>query len=162
MRERGVVMKPKIYKTRFDHNHYPVIVSETGNYVCDARKSFNNPDIVFDFCLREMRMDLLPDEYLYVFVLDNRNRMTGFFEASHGSCNCSVVPTREVLRNLLLLDAFSFIMVHNHPSEDTEPSQEDIAATERLRTASEAVGVNMLDHIIFGNGYYSFKENALL
>lgn len=152
-------MKPKIYRTIYDSNRYPVIVSETGSYVTDGRKPFDTPDAVYNFCSREMRMDFLPDEYVYLFVLDIRNRLTGFFEISHGAGNCSLVPIREIMRNLLCLDAFSFILVHNHPSGDPSPSPEDIAATKNIAAASETVGVRFLDHIIVGDGhYYSFKE----
>lgn len=152
-------VKPKIYRTVYDSNRYPVIVSETGSYVTDGRKPFDTPDAVYDFCSREMRMDFLPDEYVYIFVLDTKNRLTGFFEGSHGSSNCSLVPVREIMRNLLALDAISFIMVHNHPSGDPTPSQEDITATKNLAAASETVGVRFVDHIIVGDGsYYSFME----
>lgn len=62
----------------------------------------------------------------------------------------------------LLCGAVSIIVVHNHPSGDAAPSKEDINVTKRIKKAGEVIGIGLLDHIIIGDGYYSFLENDLI
>lgn len=67
----------------------------------------------------------------------------------------SIVHPREVFKEALLYSSNKIFLIHNHPSGDTEPSREDILITERLKKAGELLGVEVLDHIIIGNGKYS-------
>ena len=75
---------------------------------------------------------------------------------------CESTP-REVFKVAILSNAYSILLAHNHPSGDTTPSQEDLNITKRIKSASEIMGIPILDHLIIGsNGYYSFKENGEL
>ena len=70
---------------------------------------------------------------------------------------------REVFSDAIVDRAASIILVHNHPSGDTEPSQEDIAITKRLVEAGELLGIKVHDHVIVSkNGYTSMKERGLI
>lgn len=60
----------------------------------------------------------------------------------------------------ILNNSNSIIIAHNHPSGDTEPSNEDIKVTDRLVECDKILGIEVLDHIIVGEGYYSFKEKG--
>lgn len=152
-------MKVKLYRAILDDCRYPVLVKENGSYVCDGRKPFNSPDAVYDLA-RQIGLDRAAEEYAYCFALDTKCHLMGMFEVFHGNVNGSIVSPREIFQKLLLLGAVSFILVHNHPSGDASPSQEDAAVTERLRQAGELMCINLIDHIVIGDGnYYSFTEN---
>lgn len=61
----------------------------------------------------------------------------------------------------MLCGATGIILAHNHPSGDITPSKEDVTVYRRIREASEILGVNLLDNIVIGNGYFSFMENGI-
>ena len=84
---------------------------------------------------------------------------------SVGTLDSSVVSPREVFKSCILSNAAAFVAIHNHPSGSTSPSQEDKDVTKRLLSASELLGVRMLDHIIVAGESgetYSFKSDGLL
>ena len=82
---------------------------------------------------------------------------------SVGSLDTSIVHPREVFREAVRRSSASVIFVHNHPSGDPAPSEEDIAATKRLMQAGELLGVQVLDHIVIGdNVFVSFKNKNIL
>lgn len=153
-------MKVHLYRTILDDCRYPVVVKENGSYVCDGRKAFNNPDAVCGLA-REIGLDRAAEEYVYCFALDTKCHIMGAFEVSHGTVNQSLISAREIFQKLLLLNAVSFIVVHNHPSGDPTPSREDDAVTKTLRNAGNLLGVSLVDHIVIGTGnYYSFNQEG--
>jgi DNA repair protein RadC len=77
-----------------------------------------------------------------------------------GLINKTQVHPREVFADVIAERASAVIVAHNHPSGELHPGKEDIRITKRLKAASEILGLNLLDHIIFNaKGYYSFAEN---
>ena len=78
-----------------------------------------------------------------------------------GSLDASLVHPREVFKEALHISASCMIVAHNHPSGNTEPSQDDFNITLRLKECGEILGITLLDHIIIGDGYYSFKEDNI-
>jgi len=102
-------------------------------------------------------------ECLYLISLDINHKLLKINLITLGTSNQSLVDIREILRCALLNDAISIIMVHNHPSNNTEPSPEDISITKRLAEACFKAGLVLLDHIIaVENSFYSFKASGLL
>jgi DNA repair protein RadC len=98
-------------------------------------------------------------EEFHVVLLDVRCRLLKTVRVSEGSLTQCPVAPRDVLREALRAGAHGVIFVHNHPSGDPGPSAEDYDLTQRLRAASELVGVTARDHIIVATGgYYSFVE----
>lgn len=82
---------------------------------------------------------------------------------SIGSLNASIVHPREVFRPAIVLCAASLVLVHNHPSGDTTPSEEDLAITRRLKEAGRPLGIELVDHIVVAEaGYTSLRERKLL
>ena len=80
-----------------------------------------------------------------------------------GTVDEAAIHPREVVQSALEEHATAIILVHNHPSGRTEPSQEDRAITKKLKAACEAVGIKVLDHLIISNrSYFSFNENQLM
>jgi DNA repair protein RadC len=101
-------------------------------------------------------------EYFLAVLLDTRNQLIRAAEISVGSLDSSIVHPREVFKEAISASAASVIFVHNHPSGDTEASEDDIALTKRLAQAGEIVGIDVLDHIIIGGkSFTSLKRMGL-
>jgi DNA repair protein RadC len=101
-------------------------------------------------------------EYFLAVLLDTRNRLIKVAEISVGSLDSSIVHPREVFKEAISASAAGVIFVHNHPSGDTEASEDDLRLTKRLSDAGEIVGIDVLDHIIIGGkSYTSMKRTGL-
>ena len=102
----------------------------------------------------------LDKECFMVLHLNSKNKVIKDEIISIGILNASIIHPREVFKSAIKESANSIILVHNHPSGDSEPSIEDKEITERLMEAGELLDIKVLDHVIIGkNNYYSFKEN---
>jgi DNA repair protein RadC len=102
----------------------------------------------------------LDREQFVVCGLDAKHRVIGINVVSIGTLTLSLVHPREVFKALILMNAAAWLCAHNHPSGDVTPSQEDRALTKRLREASELLGITLLDHLILGEGCYSFADQG--
>jgi DNA repair protein RadC len=109
------------------------------------------------------RMAALEQEYLFVILLDTRNRVIGNpLEVYHGSLNTSLIRVGEVFREAIRLNAAGLIVAHNHPSGDPSPSPEDVAVTRALVEAGKLLDIDVLDHLVFGRyRFVSLKERGL-
>ena len=97
-------------------------------------------------------------EYFLAVLLDTRAQIIKISEISIGSLDTSIVHPREVYKQAIAASAASVILVHNHPSGDTTPSNDDIGLTKRLIEAGDIIGIAVLDHIIIGErGFASLK-----
>jgi DNA repair protein RadC len=122
---------------------------------------FTSPGQVFDYFHHEFRDSR--KEHFLALLLDGRNRIIRRVQISEGSLNQSIVHPREVFHPAVRESAAAVILVHNHPTGDPAPSQEDIAITRRLKEAGDIMGIRVLDHIIIGDGeYVSFVERGLM
>lgn len=101
-------------------------------------------------------------EVFFVLCLNSANRLIKEIEMSRGILNSSLVHPREVFKEAILESSASIILMHNHPSGEVEPSREDRQITERLVEVGALMNIPVLDHIIIGNNYYSFRENGLI
>lgn len=127
----------------------------------EERMSFDNPGIVSDYFMEELRY--LEKERVIIVLLDSKNRMITKVVSTIGTINASLFSPREILVEVLKYNATGIIMLHNHPSGDSTPSKEDIVATNRLMEAAQIIGISLLDHIIIGDkNYYSFKKENLI
>ena len=97
-------------------------------------------------------------EYLIVLVLNATGSIRAYYTVSIGLIDTTQAHSREVFRNAILFGASKIILAHNHPSSSTEPSSEDIKITNALMKTGKIIGIEIIDHIIIGNGYYSFCE----
>ncbi len=93
-------------------------------------------------------------EHFLVLLLDTRNRLIRVATISMGSLDSSIVHPREVFKEAISASAASVIFVHNHPSGDPEPSEDDIELTRRLVEAGKLLGILVLDHVIVGEGTF--------
>jgi DNA repair protein RadC len=125
------------------------------------RASIRSPAEVSALLMEEMRH--LKKEVFKVILLNTKNHIIKLLDISVGSLNSSIVHPREVFSEAVKSGCSGMLLVHNHPSGDPEPSREDIETTRRLVSAGNILGINVLDHIIIGDGrYISFKEQGLM
>ena len=110
----------------------------------------------------QMRLGDLDHELFAMIALDNRHRVIEFVELFRGTIDGASVHPREVVKDLLRLNAAAVIFAHNHPSGIAEPSQADELITTRLREALALVDIRVLDHLIVGDTVVSFAERGLL
>jgi DNA repair protein RadC len=103
-------------------------------------------------------------EHFLLLTLNNKNRVNGFKVVSTGSLTASLVHPREVWRAALHLCAAAVIFVHNHPSGEPAPSQEDQEITRRLKETGDMLGIRVLDHVVLGDNdrFFSFSDKGLL
>ena len=102
-------------------------------------------------------------EQFIIVLLDNKHRYLAEEDVTKGILNKSLVNPREVFASAIEHRAATLICVHNHPSGDSEPSQEDSRITERLVEVWKLVGMSVLDHVIVGgDNYNSFADKGLL
>ena len=116
---------------------------------------------LLDYCRITMAHE--PVEQFRLLFLDKRNRVIADEVQQQGTIDHTPVYTREVVKRALELGAAALILVHNHPSGEPEPSAADIAMTEELRDAAEALGITIHDHLVIGRaGHASFRAMGLL
>ena len=102
-------------------------------------------------------------EHFLVLLLNARHECTGVDTVSIGSLNASIVHPREVFHPAIAASAAAVVLVHNHPSQNIEPSEEDLAITKRLVQCGELLGISVLDHVIIaGANICSLRARQLL
>lgn len=101
----------------------------------------------------------LKKEVFKIILLDQKNKLIRDVAVSEGSLTLTIVHPREVFNPAVRDSAASVIFLHNHPSGDPTPSREDREMTRRLVAAGEVMGIQVLDHVIIGEGaYFSFSD----
>jgi DNA repair protein RadC len=108
------------------------------------------------------RIANLDRENFVVVLLNTKNEVIETSTVSVGTLSASLVHPREVFKPAIRASAASVVLAHNHPSGKVEPSQEDREVTRRMGEAAGILGVEVLDHVIVGDGYFSMKEHGML
>ncbi len=125
------------------------------------RVDLSNPRAVFEFLAP--RLAHLSREQFHVILLNAKNQVIDVECVSEGTLTASLVHPREVFKTAIRRSAHSVILAHNHPSGDPTPSREDREITRRLVQAGRVIGIEVLDHLVVGQGRYtSFRERGLL
>ena len=120
-----------------------------------------NPWDIYKYYMESLRYQY--KEIFKVVLLNTKNEIIKDMDISIGTLNSSLVHPREVFREAIRRSSNKIILVHNHPSGNAEPSKEDKNITIRLKECGELIGIEVIDHIIIGDGvYFSFKENMLI
>ena len=118
-------------------------------------------DEVMDYLKHNLR-DKNREIFLVIF-LNGRNQIIKMEELFQGSLSTSMVYPREVIKQALDNDAAALVFVHNHPSGNSNPSQDDLNITKKLKEAAKSIDVSIHDHLIIaGNDVYSFTDHGLL
>lgn len=130
-------------------------------YKSGEEYKITQPRDAADLVMENMRY--LKQEVLKVILLNTKNMVVLEKEISKGSLNSSIVHPRDVFYEAVKRGCASIIVCHNHPSGDPSPSSEDINITKRLKECGKLLGIDLIDHIIIGNGnYVSLKEKGIL
>ncbi len=126
-----------------------------------TKVSFKRSSEVFEHYLPLMRD--LRKEVFKVLLLNRANRLVKEVTISEGTLEASIVHPREVFREALLEPAAGIILIHNHPSGNASPSEEDLRITKQLVEAGRLLGIKVYDHIILaGESYRSFADEGLI
>lgn len=94
-------------------------------------------------------------ENLFLICLNNKNNPINYSLISKGNLNSSIIDFKSIFKNVLLSNASGFLLVHNHPSGDSTPSNADYAVTKKLKEASKFLDIKFLDHIVIGDNNYT-------
>lgn len=138
-----------------------VVKEKSARY--DVSKTINQPRDIYEIVTKVIDAENQAEENLWMLTLDTKNHLTGIFEVSRGSVDSSIVHPREIFKRAVMQNATSIALIHNHPSGDAAPSSEDINVTARIRECGKILGIDLLDHLIVGDGtYVSLKEKNLL
>lgn len=105
----------------------------------------------------------LPNEELWILALNNSSRLIKKVRVSVGGISQTAADVRLIMRILVEVSATQFVVVHNHPSGNNQPSGNDKQVTERLKKAGEVFDIRLIDHVIIaGDTYYSFADEGCL
>jgi DNA repair protein RadC len=130
------------------------MVKETskGKYLSNPQEAYNviKPIISEDDDIEKM----------YAIYLNSKNQIISIEKMFSGSIQSATIYPREIIKRTIHHKASSFILAHNHPSGDTEPSTEDISITTKIGIAAASIDVTLHDHIIIGDGYKSLSESG--
>ena len=122
--------------------------------VCEGVKEYDpdcgavrHPKNIRDICM-DLQLHSRAEEIVSMFTFNCKGMLLGYHEISHGAVSSSPVHPREVFKRALLENATSICLVHNHPSGDPSPSDDDRVVTKRLYEAGRLMGVELMDHLI--------------
>lgn len=139
---------------------------EFGRRTCSPRvverPTVSTPEDVAALCAPRLRgMDR---EHFWTLALNTKNKLLRIFEVSVGSLNASIVHPRELFKDAVRVSAASIVVVHNHPSGDPTPSGADIQLTRRIVKAGDVLGIEVLDHVVIGDGgeHASLRDLGLM
>jgi DNA repair protein RadC len=119
----------------------------------------SNPEAIFR---ANLDMKRFHQEVVRVVLVDAQHRYITKVDISRGTVNQSLAHPREIFRPAIVHSAYAFVLVHNHPSGSIKPSEADLEITNRITSAAQILQINFLDHIIVGQGFFSFQEAGLL
>ena len=119
-------------------------------------KNFNvqikSPQDVADLLINELKYE--KREIVKVLMLNSKNNVLKIQDVAYGGTSFAVFEIKDVLKEAIKIGAPKIILVHNHPSGDPTPSHEDIELTQKLEEVSKMLEIELLDHVIIGDGKY--------
>ncbi len=122
--------------------------------------AITRPEDVYALLHHQLRDE--KQEHVILLLLNTKNRVIQQSTLTKGTLDASLLHPREVFREAIRHSASSIILAHNHPSGDPTPSSEDIQMTKRLHQAGQLLGIDLLDHVILGDGrWVSLKAQGV-
>ena len=123
----------------------------------------SSPGIICDLMQEKYKLQEKADEYVYMICFNQKMKVLGIFEISHGTGSASIIDVRGVFMRAVYIGAQNIMLIHNHPSGEIQISKEDEMITRRFKDAGLLMGIPLIDHIVIGkDAYYSFHENQKL
>lgn len=137
-----------------------VVKEKSGRY--EVQRKITKPSDCYEVAEKVIEIIDAAEESMWLITLDTKGNITGVFEVSRGTLNSSLVHPREIYKRAIMHNAYSIIIMHNHPSGDPTPSQEDLNITTKIAEAGKILNIELLDHVIIGeSNYTSMKEKNL-
>lgn len=151
-------MRINKYRVELDEHKHNVLIKENScNYPLER---INNTSEVVTMLNDVYKLNKLAEEHVYMVALNTKGKVLGVFEVAHGTEKISFCNTREIYIRALLCGASFIVMAHNHPSGDCTPSKNDIETHIRIEEAGKFIGIDLMDNIIIGDGFYSINESV--
>ena len=140
--------------------HTALQVKDSFAYAVD---NFTETKAIYDLMTDGFHMDEKADEYVYMGAFNNKMKLLGMFEISHGLGDSSLIDARGVYMRALQIGASNIVVIHNHPSGIPLPSRDDFNVFRRIRDAGELLGIPFSDFIVIGcDDFVSFQEKGLM
>ena len=108
---------------------------------------------VYELLMPEYKLEKV--EVIKLIILNSKNKIINLIDLARGEIDCANLSINNLMTEIFRLRAKKFILVHNHPSGDSEPSKQDYEITNRILEVSNLLGIKMLDHITIGDGNYT-------
>ncbi len=140
-------------KTWYKVPEYKVMLVRDNTRIETETKFINSPDDVNKII--QSYLNGVDREHFVIVLLNRKNGIIGINTVSVGDLSSSIVHPREVFKPAIVAGAASIIICHNHPSGDPTPSSQDLLVTKRIKAAGDILGIEVLDHIIIGDGCYA-------
>ena len=156
-------MRINCYDLRLTRSGGVALVKEQGVNYEGCRIS--SPEEIALLADRLLELGKMAEEHVYMLSLNSACKPVGICHISKGTVNTAMASTREIYIRVLLTGAVQIVLIHNHPSGDVVPTEQDRQVTEQVKQAGELLNIHLADHIIVGGGngdYLSFKEAGLL
>lgn len=148
------------YRIEMDEKRHPFLVAEkTIEYSITC---IDSPERAVNLVNSIFRLNHLAEEMVYMIAMDFKCKILGIFNVSHGTVNKTICNPREIFIRALVSGASSIIIIHNHPSGDSNPSNSDIVTYKNLEEISKIIGIDLVDFIIVGDDYFSFNNNQII
>jgi len=128
------------------------------NYNSNILKPIKSVNTLYELFEPELANE--PQEKCFILLLNSRNCIIKKILISEGTLTSHNIHTRDVFREAIKENCAKIIMMHNHPSGDSSPSQDDIETTIAISRFGRQIGIDLMDHIIIGKGnFYSLKSH---
>ena len=151
----------KMSKIKVSFERVVLVKEKVGKY--DLQRKTKNPEEAYNAIKIIINVQEEAQEVFGILILNTKNEIVAVHEIIRGTLIRSMVHPREVFKPAILHNAAVIICFHNHPSGDPEPSKKDIEITKLLVEAGKIMGIEILDHIIVGDGgYVSLKERGVM
>ena len=132
-------------------------ISVPSNY---QKIKINRPEDIARLLMEEMRLE--KQEHVKLIILNNKNEIVKIKKIAQGGINSVNMSMREILVEPIRIQAPKMILIHNHPSGDSTPSKADIQITQRLFEVAQLFDIELLDHIVIGNGNFTSIMSRIL
>lgn len=156
---KGVrIMKEKVNVYELEkHDNLPQLIKVDS--VFSRRNLLDSPELIYEFLCENFRLDKKTEEFAYLLAMNRKCKVIGLFEIAHGGMTEANLPMPSIFQRVMLCGASDMVVVHNHPSGDVTPSQADRVVYKQIKKLADMIGVNLLDFIIVGATYYSFRKS---
>lgn len=140
-----------------DTRHNKLEIKQSFRY---EQRNFNSASEVCRLMIERYNLHQKADEYVYMLSFDARMKLLGIFEIGHGIVNGCLIDSRGIFMRAVFVGAKHIIIVHNHPSGEVEPSQDDKIMNRKIGDAGKLMDISLIDNIIMGsNSFYTFKSS---